>query len=181
MNTSIHADTNNHIHKSTNKNMCIQLHTYTQTHKHTQTHPHKQAHTQTLLSIFTLCTHTCVQPYPYAHPHSHTHTCTNQCLSLSLSLSNAQKDRKNKREKSFENQKRKIIISRLFSFISSPLISTECTILWPPRLSVKQSFLKNWDFFPDPPLSTCFPAAGLSTSHVSADWLLDWSLAAKWA
>ena len=30
-------------------------------------------------------------------------------------------------------------------------------------------------------LTTCFPTAGLSATHVCADWLLDWSLAAKWA
>ena len=30
-------------------------------------------------------------------------------------------------------------------------------------------------------LSTRFPEAGLSTSHVCADWLHDWSSAAKWA
>ena len=29
-------------------------------------------------------------------------------------------------------------------------------------------------------LSTCFPAARLSASHVRADWLHDWSSAAKW-
>ena len=30
-------------------------------------------------------------------------------------------------------------------------------------------------------ISTRFPAAGLSTSHIRADWLYDWSSAAKWA
>ena len=30
-------------------------------------------------------------------------------------------------------------------------------------------------------LPTRFPAAGLSASHVCADWLHDWGLAAKWA
>ena len=30
-------------------------------------------------------------------------------------------------------------------------------------------------------LSTRFPAAGLSTSHVRANWLHDWNSAAKWA
>ena len=30
-------------------------------------------------------------------------------------------------------------------------------------------------------ISTRFPAAGLSTSHIRADWLHDWSSAAKWA
>ena len=29
--------------------------------------------------------------------------------------------------------------------------------------------------------STGFPAAGLSTSHIRADWLHYWSSAAKWA
>ena len=29
--------------------------------------------------------------------------------------------------------------------------------------------------------TTCSPAAGLSATDVWADWLLDWSLAAKWA
>ena len=31
------------------------------------------------------------------------------------------------------------------------------------------------------PVSTRFPAAGLSTSHVRADWLRDWSSTAEWA
>ena len=30
-------------------------------------------------------------------------------------------------------------------------------------------------------LSTRFPSAGLSATHFHADWLLYWSLAAKWA
>ena len=30
-------------------------------------------------------------------------------------------------------------------------------------------------------LSTRFPSAGLSVAHFCAGWLLDWSLAAKWA
>ena len=29
-------------------------------------------------------------------------------------------------------------------------------------------------------LSNRFPSAGLSVAHFCADWLLDWSLAAKW-
>ena len=31
------------------------------------------------------------------------------------------------------------------------------------------------------PSSTRFPSAGLSAAHFCADWLLNWSLAAKWA
>ena len=29
-------------------------------------------------------------------------------------------------------------------------------------------------------LSTRFPSAGVSVAHFPADWVLDWSLAAKW-
>ena len=29
-------------------------------------------------------------------------------------------------------------------------------------------------------LTTHFPATGLTATYVRADWLLDWSLAAKW-
>ena len=42
------------------------------------------------------------------------------------------------------------------------------------------SFLQTF-FFHLILISTRFPAAGLSTSHIRADWLHDWSSAAKWA
>ena len=43
------------------------------------------------------------------------------------------------------------------------------------------SFLANVINFFTPLLSTHFPSAGLSATHFQVDWLLDWSVAAKWA